>query len=96
MPSLIPKGNWKFQFFPSYVGGKERTNKTTVFFYCFSFPPESGVSLTQNTHISDNSGHQMNEVFPPHQVILCDTGWVSYNLIRSNIISLKIASDSKG
>lgn len=57
------------------------------------FPPAQGkphffptvcfflVSLLYGSHktIPDPSGHQMHGDFPPHQVILCDISWVSYN-----------------
>lgn len=34
------------------------------------------------THISDTSGHQMHGDFIPHQEIICDSSWASYNLTQ--------------
>lgn len=48
------------------------------------YVPFLWVSFTDHTKhiISNTSGHQMNGLFPPHQTILCNTSWVSYDLTQ--------------
>ena len=43
-------------------------------------PADLPLLLTQN--ISDASGHQMSEASSPHQAILLNASWVSYNLTQ--------------
>ena len=43
-------------------------------------PADLPLLLTQN--ISDASGHQMSEASSPHQAILINASWVSYNLTQ--------------